>query len=63
MYQPFTVWTFKRTSRITFNKTSTNAALKHFKRRAIAELGYQFTFDEDQEIMETQPVYLSSDEN
>ena len=43
-------------------KTSTNTPLKHFKLRSIAEMSYQFTFDEDQQ-WEAQPIYLSSDES
>ena len=46
IYQTFNVSNFKPTSRITFYKTSTNKALKHFKLAAIAEMSYQFTFNE-----------------
>ena len=41
---------------------STNTALHHFKKKAMAGTNTQFTIDEDQE-METQPIYLSSDES
>ena len=41
---------------------STNTALHHFKKKAMARTNTQFTIDEDQE-METQPIYLSSDES
>ena len=44
------------------NLHSATTALRHFKRRAMAEINSQFTIDEDQE-METQPIYLSSDES
>ena len=40
----------------------TDTALKHFRLRAMAEMNFEITFDEDQE-METQPIYLSSDES
>ena len=57
----FIVSTFNVISR--FNSiSSTNAALKYFKKKALAEINSQFNFDENQE-METQPIYLSSDES
>ena len=37
-------------------------ALQYFKKKAMAEINSQFNFDEDQEL-ETQPIYLSSDES
>ena len=37
-------------------------ALRHFKKKAMAETNSQITIDEDHE-METQPIYLSSDES
>ena len=37
-------------------------ALRHFKTKAMAEMNSQFTIEEDQE-METQLIYLSSDES
>ena len=43
------------------NLLSSSTALRHFKREAMAEMNFQFTIEEDQE-METQPIYLSSDE-
>ena len=39
-----------------------NTALRHFKKKAMAEINSQFDFDEDQK-METEPIYLSSDES
>jgi len=36
--------------------------LQYFKKKAMADLNPQFTIDEDQE-MDTQPIYLSSDES
>ena len=41
---------------------SSTTALRHFKTKAMAEMNSQFTIVEDQE-METQPIYLSSDES
>ena len=41
---------------------STNTALHHFKKKAMAATNTQFTIDDDQE-METEPIYLSSDES
>ena len=41
---------------------STNTALHHFKKKAMAGTNTQFTIDDDQE-METEPIYLSSDES
>ena len=37
-------------------------ALHYFKKKAMAQMNSHFTIDEDQE-METQPIYLSSDES
>ena len=42
--------------------SSTNTALHYFEKKAMAEPNFQFNFDEDQE-METQRIYLSSDES
>ena len=44
------------------NYFSSTTALLHFKRKAMAEMNSQSTIDEDQE-METKPIYLSSDES
>ena len=41
---------------------STNTALHHFKKKAMAATNTQFTIDDNQE-METEPIYLSSDES
>ena len=41
---------------------STNTALLHFKKKAMAATNTQFTIDDNQE-METEPIYLSSDES
>ena len=41
---------------------STNTALHHFKKKEMAGTNTQFTIDDDQE-METEPIYLSSDES
>ena len=54
--------TFILLSRSSSRIHSTNTALQYFKKKAMAEINSQFTFREDQE-METQPIFLSSDEN
>ena len=41
---------------------STNTAIHHFKKKAMAGTNTQFTIDGDQE-MEIEPIYLSSDES
>ena len=41
---------------------STNTALLHFKKKAMAATNTLFTIDDNQE-METEPIYLSSDES
>ena len=41
---------------------SSTTALRYFKKEDLAQMNSQFTFDEDQE-METQTLYLSSDES
>ena len=63
MYQLFTVSTFQPTSRRISSKISTNTALRHLKHTELAEMRYHFNFNVDQEIMETQPIYRSSDES
>ena len=56
----FTISIFNQISRFSLNPFFSNTALRHFKRKI--ERNRQFTMDEDQE-METQPVYLTSDES
>ena len=56
------VSTFKHISRFSSKIPQQTTALQCFKTRAMAEMNSQFTIDEDQE-METQPIYLSSDES
>ena len=58
----FIVSTFTLFSRFSLRTSSRNTALQYFKKKAMAEISSQFNFDEDQE-METQPIYLSSDES
>ena len=53
--------TFILLSRFSSRIPSTNTALQYFKKKARTEINSQFNFNEDQE-METQPIYLSSDE-
>ena len=54
--------TFILLSRFSSRIPSTNTALQYLKMKAIAEINSQFKFNEDQEL-ETQPIYLSSDES
>ena len=58
----FIVSIFEQISCFISNLFSPITALRHFKRRAMAEINSHFTVNEDQE-METQPIYLSSDES
>ena len=58
----FIVSTFLLLSRFSLRLPSRNTALQYFKKKAMAEVNSQFNFDEDQE-MELQPIYLSSDES
>ena len=58
----FIVSTFILLSRFSLQIPSRNTALQYLKKKAMAEINSQFNFDEDQE-MESQPIYLSSDES
>ena len=58
----FTVLTFNLISRFNSTIFSQTTALQYFKKKAMDEMNSQFTIDEDQQ-METQPIYLSSDES
>ena len=58
----FIISTFNLISRFSSKKSPQTTALQYFKKKAMAEMNSQFTIDEDQE-METQPIYLSSDES
>ena len=58
----FIVSTFNLISRFSSKISPQTTALQNFKKKAMAELISQFTIDEDQE-METQTIYLSSDES
>ena len=58
----FIVSTFIQLSRFSLRISSRNTALKYFKKKAMAETNSQFNFNENQE-METQPIFLSSDES
>ena len=58
----FIVSTFILLSRFSLRISSRNTALQYFKKKAMAEINSQFNCDEDQE-MESQPIYLSSDES
>ena len=58
----FIVPIFILLSRFSLRKSSRNTALQYFKKKAMAETNSQFNFDENQE-METQFIFLSSDES
>ena len=58
----FIVLTFNLISRLSSEISPQITALHYFKKKAMAEMNSQFTIDEDQE-METQPIYLSSDKS
>ena len=58
----FIVSTFNSTSRFSSKISPQTTALQYFKKKAMTEMNPQLTIDEDQE-METQPIYLSSDES
>ena len=58
----FIVSIFNQISCFILNLLSSTTELRHFKRKALAELISQFTIDEGQE-REAQPIYLSSDES
>ena len=57
----FIISTFNVISRFSSKLPSQTTALQFFTKKAMAEINSQLTIDEDQE-METQPIYLSSDE-
>ena len=59
---PFISSTFILLSCFNLRIVSTNTALLHFKKKAMAATNTQFTIDDNQE-METEPIYLSSDES
>ena len=58
----FIISTFNPIGRFSSKISPQTTALQHFKKKAMAEMNSQFAIDEDQE-METQPIYLSSDES
>ena len=53
---------FNQISCFILNLLPSTTVLRHFKRRAMAEMSSQLSIEEDQE-METQPICLSSDES
>ena len=61
-HSSFVVSIFDQISCFISNLISLTTALRIFKRKAMAEINSQLSIDEDQE-METQPIYLSSDES
>ena len=56
------VTTFTSISHFSSKVSPQTTALQNFKKKAMAGMNPYFTSDEDQE-METQPIYLSSDES
>ena len=54
---------FNKNSRVTSSLFSSITALKHFKKKAMADMTTTFHIEEDQEPMATEPIYLSSDES
>ena len=48
--------------RFSLRISSRNTALQYFKKKAKVEISSQFNFDENQK-METQPIFLSSDDS
>ena len=58
----FIISIFDQISCFILNLLSSTTALRHFKRKAMAEMNSQFTIDEAQQMV-TQPIYLSSDES
>ena len=58
----FLVSTFNLISRFSSKLSPQTTALQYFKKKAMDEINSQFTIDEDEE-METQPIYLPSDES
>ena len=66
-FQSFTLTSFmfpsfNLESRFSSKMLLKTTALQYSKKEAMTEMNSQFNFDEDQE-METQPIYLSSDES
>ena len=59
----FTVSIFNKNSRSASNLFSSITALKHFKKKAMADLTTTFLIEEDEKPMATEPIYLSSDES
>ena len=59
----FTVSIFNKNSRFASNLFSSITALKHFKKKAMADMNTTFLIEEDEEPMATEPIYLSSDES
>ena len=61
-FNSFIFSTFILLGRSCFRIPSRNTALQYFKNIAVAEINSQFNFGEEKE-MDTQPIYLSSDES
>ena len=59
----FTVSIFIINSRFASNLFSSITALKHFKKKAMADMTTTFLIEEDEELMATEPIYRSSDES
>ena len=59
----FTVSIFNKNSPFASNLFSSITALKHFKKKAMADMTTTFFIEEDEEPMAMEPIYLSSDES
>ena len=59
----FIVPIFNKTVVFLQNLVSSITALKHFKKKAFADMTTTFRIEEDEEPMATEPIYLSSDES
>ena len=59
----FTVSNFNKNSRFASNLFSSITALKHFKKKAMADMTTKFFIEEDEEPIATETIYLSSDES
>ena len=58
----FTISMFNKNSRFTSSLFSLITALKHFKKKAMADMTTTFRIEEDEQPMAREPIYLSSDE-
>ena len=59
----FRVSIFNKNSRFASNLFSSTTALKHFKKKAMADMTITFLMEENEESMATKPIFLSSEES